>query len=213
MLDLFKDAKGDYREVMEFCSDSDLHSLVCSVDKLKWYEADCFFKQLMRGVEYTHEMEVAHCDLKPENLLLTRHGSLKISDFGNSECVRLAWERDIHMVSGIRGSGPYIAPEEYTDGEFAGHAVDIWACGIVYMAMITGCPLWRTAKNSKDASCARYLMEHRQQEGFGPIHPAGLQHRMYRDLNGDRRSDFARLVSAFGRKIYHVSAIKKTMFL
>jgi protein-serine/threonine kinase len=78
---------------MAFCSDSDLHSLVYSVGTLKWYEADCFFKQLMRGIEYLHEMGVAHRDLKPENLLLTWHGSLKISDFSNSECVRLTWEK------------------------------------------------------------------------------------------------------------------------
>ncbi|EWY79656.1 protein-serine/threonine kinase [Fusarium oxysporum NRRL 32931] len=116
-----------------------------------------------------HEMGVAHLDLKPEHLLLTGDGLLKISGFGRSECVRLAWEKDVHMVSGIRGSGPYIAPEEYTDREFDGHAVDIWACGIIYMAMITGCPLWRTAKKSEDASYARYLKERRQQEGFSPI--------------------------------------------
>ncbi|KAK2468953.1 hypothetical protein H9L39_19545, partial [Fusarium oxysporum f. sp. albedinis] len=157
----FCDTKGDNCEVIEFCSDSDLHSLVCSVGKLKWYEADCFFKQMMRSIEYIHEIGVAHLDLKPKNLLLTGDGVLKISGFGHSE--------DIHMISGIRGSGPYIAPEGYTDGEFAGHAVDIWACGIIYMAMITVCPLWRIAKNSKDASYARYLKERRQQEGFGPI--------------------------------------------
>ncbi|KAF5255467.1 hypothetical protein FOXYS1_14123, partial [Fusarium oxysporum] len=107
-LDLLEDEKGNYCEVMEFCSGGDLHNL------------------MMRGVEYIHEMGVAHLDLNPRNLLLTGHGLLKISGFGRSECVRLAWENDVHMVSGIRGSGPYIAPEEYTDEEFDGHAVDIW---------------------------------------------------------------------------------------
>ncbi|KAJ0132007.1 Uncharacterized protein HZ326_24904 [Fusarium oxysporum f. sp. albedinis] len=168
-LKLLKDTKGDYCEVMEFCSDSDLHSLVCSVGKLKWYEADCFFKLIMRGVEYIHEIGVAHLDLKPKHLLLTGDGLLKVSGFGRSECVCLAWEKDVHMVSGIRGSGPYIAPEEYTDEEFDVYAADIWAYGVIYMALITGCPLWRTAKKSEDASYARYLKEHRQKEGFGPI--------------------------------------------
>jgi serine/threonine protein kinase len=92
------------------------------------------------------------------------------------------------MISGIRGSGPYTAPEEYTDGEFAGHAVDIWACGIIYMAMITGCPLWRTAKKSEDALYARYLKERRQQEGFGPIESSprvtSLAHQYYGRILG-----------------------------
>ncbi|EXM14090.1 HAL protein kinase [Fusarium oxysporum f. sp. vasinfectum 25433] len=167
--DLLKDAKGNYCEVMEFSSGGELHSLLRLVGKLKWQETDCFFKQMMRGVEYIHEMGVAHLDLKPKHLLLAGDGVLKVSGFGHSECVRLAWERNIHMVSGIRGEGPYIAPEEYTNERFNSHAVDIWACGIIYMAMITGCPLWRTAKKSKDVSYARNLKERRQQEGFAPI--------------------------------------------
>jgi hypothetical protein len=44
-----------------------------------------------------------------------------------------------------------------------------------------------------------------------PIHPAGLRHRMYRDPNGGRRSDFARLASVFDREIYHVSAKNYTL--
>ncbi|KAH6988288.1 serine/threonine-protein kinase, partial [Ilyonectria sp. MPI-CAGE-AT-0026] len=168
-LDLLKDAKGDYCEVMEFCTGGDLRGLVRSAGKLKWQEADCFFKQMMRGVEHIHEMGVAHLDLKPENLLLTGDGLLKISDFGHSECVRLACEEDVHMVSGIPDSDPYVAPEEYTGEEFDGLAVDVWACGVIYLAMITGRSLWRTAKKGEDASYARYLEERRQQEGFGPI--------------------------------------------
>ncbi|EWY79644.1 HAL protein kinase [Fusarium oxysporum NRRL 32931] len=131
-LDLHKDAKGDYCEVMEFCPGGGWHSLVHSGGKLKWQEADYFSKQMMRGVEYIHETGVAHLDLNTKNLLLPGDGLLKISDFGHSECVRLAWERDINMVSGIRGSGPYIAPEEYTDEKFDGNAVDIWVFGIIY---------------------------------------------------------------------------------
>ena len=76
-LDLLQDAKGDYCEVMEFCAGGDLYSLVLSAGKLDVAEADCFFKQLMRGVEYMHEMGVAHRDLKPEST------SLRPSDTGS----------------------------------------------------------------------------------------------------------------------------------
>ncbi len=67
-LDLLQDAKGDYCEVMEFCAGGDLYTLILASGKLDAGEADCFFKQLMRGVEYMHEMGVAHRDLKPENV-------------------------------------------------------------------------------------------------------------------------------------------------
>ncbi|KAH0544867.1 Pkinase-domain-containing protein, partial [Trichoglossum hirsutum] len=168
-LDLLKDAKGDYCEVMEFCAGGDLYTLVLTAGKLDVMEADCYFKQLMRGVEYMHEMGVAHRDLKPENLLLTTHGSLKITDFGNGECFRMAWEKEAHMTYGLCGSAPYIAPEEYTDKEFDPRAVDVWACGVIYMAMRTGRHLWRVAKKDEDEFFQRYLEGRRDEDGYGPI--------------------------------------------
>ena len=168
-LDLLQDAKGDYCEVMEFCAGGDLYTLVLAAGKLEVAEADCYFKQLMRGVEYMHEMGVAHRDLKPENLLLTTHGSLKITDFGNGECFRMAWEKEAHMTAGLCGSAPYIAPEEYVDKEFDPRAVDVWATGVIYMAMRTGRHLWRVAKRDEDEFFERYLEGRRDEDGYQPI--------------------------------------------
>ncbi|KAL1972054.1 hypothetical protein VTN31DRAFT_7273 [Thermomyces dupontii] len=168
-LDLLQDAKGDYCEVMEYCAGGDLYTLILSAGKLDVAEADCFFKQLMRGVEYMHEMGVAHRDLKPENLLLTTHGALKITDFGNGECFRMAWEQEPHMTAGLCGSAPYIAPEEYTDKEFDPRAVDVWATGVIYMAMRTGRHLWRVARKDEDEYYERYLEGRRDEDGYAPI--------------------------------------------
>lgn len=168
-LDLLQDAKGDYCEVMEYCAGGDLYTLVLAAGKLEVVEADCFFKQLMRGVEYMHEMGVAHRDLKPENLLLTTHGALKITDFGNGECFRMAWEKEAHMTAGLCGSAPYIAPEEYTDKEFDPRAVDLWATGVIYMAMRTGRHLWRVARKDEDEFYQRYLEGRKHEDGYAPI--------------------------------------------
>lgn len=168
-LDLIPDAKGDYCEVMEFCAGGDLYTLVLAAGKLEVAEADCYFKQMMRGVEYMHEMGVAHRDMKPENLLLTTHGSLKITDFGNGECFRMAWETEAHMTAGLCGSAPYIAPEEYVDKEFDPRAVDVWATGVIYMAMRTGRHLWRVARKEEDEFYERYLQGRRDEDGYQPI--------------------------------------------
>ena len=168
-LDLLADAKGDYCEVMEFCAGGDLYSLVLAAGKLEVAEADCYFLQLMRGVEYIHEMGVAHRDLKPENLLLTTHGALKITDFGNGECFRMAWETEAHMTAGLCGSAPYIAPEEYVEKEFDPRAVDVWACGVIYMAMRTGRHLWRLAKKNEDEFYDNYIRGRKSEEGYAPI--------------------------------------------
>ncbi|SCW02607.1 LAFE_0F10330g1_1 [Lachancea fermentati] len=167
-LDLFQDAKGDYCQVMEYCYGGDLFTLIVAAGKLEYLEADCFFKQLIRGVVYMHEMGVCHRDLKPENLLLTSTGLLKITDFGNSECFRMAWEKDIHLSGGVCGSSPYIAPEEYVHEEFDPRPVDIWACGVIYMAMRTGRQLWSTAQKD-DEFYAKYLKGRKDEAGYEPI--------------------------------------------
>ncbi|RKF56473.1 Serine/threonine-protein kinase hal4 [Erysiphe neolycopersici] len=206
-LDLLQDSKGDYCEVMEYCAGGDLYSLVLSTGKLEVAEADCYFKQMMRGVEYMHEMGVAHRDLKPENLLLTTFGSLKITDFGNGECFRMAWESDAHMVTGLCGSAPYIAPEEYTDKEFDARAVDVWATGVIYMAMRTGRHLWRVAKKEDDEFYERYLQGRCDEEGYAPIealHRARCRNVIYSilDPNPSRRITASQVLkSEWGREI------------
>lgn len=168
-LDLLRDAKGDYCEVMEFCSGGDLYTLIIAAGKLEYAEADCFFKQLIRGVNYMHDMGVAHRDLKPENLLLTQQGVLKITDFGNGECFKMAWEKDIQLSEGICGSSPYIAPEEFTQEAFDPRCVDIWSCGVIYMAMRTGRQLWQLADPKRDEFFEEYLVKRKDASGYEPI--------------------------------------------
>jgi protein-serine/threonine kinase len=169
-LDLMKDTRGVCCQVMEYCEGGDLYSLIlASEGGLEAIEADCFFKQIVRGVVYMHSMGVAHCDLKPENILLTRSGVVKISDFGNGECFRMAWEDDIHLSSGVFGSRPYIAPEVFREKEFDPRAVDVWATGVMYMAMRTGSYLWQVADPEEDEHYSRYLEGRRDQNGYEPI--------------------------------------------
>lgn len=168
-IDLLQDQKGEYCEVMEYCSGGDLYSLILVAGKLEYPEADCFFKQIVRGVNYMHEMGVAHRDLKPENILLSARGAVKITDFGNGECFRMAWEKEVHYSHGVCGSAPYIAPEEFSDDEFDPRAVDIWAVGVIYMAMRTGRHLWRIARAQDDEFYAQYLQGRKNTQGYEPI--------------------------------------------
>lgn len=123
---------------MEYCSGGDLYSFIVALRYFITEEADCFFKQLMRGVLYLHEIGIAHRNLKPENLLLTDRGYLKISDFGNAECFRLAWENQVYLSTRCCGLASYISPEQYLNQPFNPRKVDIWAAAIVYIAMRAG---------------------------------------------------------------------------
>ncbi|KAH8589499.1 kinase domain-containing protein [Bisporella sp. PMI_857] len=168
ILDLIQDQNGNYCEVMAFCDGGNLATLILRSEKLGAREADCYFKQLLQGVEYLHTMGVAHRDLKPENLLLTSKGVLKIADFGEAECFRLPWEKGARKSSGRCGTIPYIAPELYLDDEFDSRLVDVWATGMIYMAMRTGKLLWAASRN-QDSHYMRYFGDRKRQSGFGPI--------------------------------------------
>ncbi|KAH7111304.1 kinase domain-containing protein [Dendryphion nanum] len=172
-LDMLQIEKDVCCLIMKYCAGGDLHAVILSAGQLEVAEADCFFKQLMWGVEYLHEMGIAHRDLKPENLLLTQSGTIKITDFGNAECFRTAWEMEVHMTTGVCGSAPYIAPEEYVDKKFDPRGVDVWACGVIYMAMRTGRHLWRSAQKDRDESFQRYLEDRRKETGYEPIEVLG----------------------------------------
>lgn len=149
-----------YCQVMEYCNGGDLFNIIydSSGEGLKAPEANCFFKQLLRGVDYLHSMGIAHRDLKPENLLLTQNGLLKISDFGGSTdfVVKRGDEELVRYCTGLCGSEPYIAPEEFVCYEYDARMVDIWSCAIIYMAMRTGTHLWQDAKEG-DPNFDRYI--------------------------------------------------------
>jgi protein-serine/threonine kinase len=154
---------------MALCDGGNLAAFILRCDKLDAVEADCFFKQLARGVEYLHSVGVAHRDLKPENLLLTSIGILKIADFGEAECFRLPWEEQVRMSSGRCGTISYIAPEIFLDSEYDPRPVDVWAMGMIYMVMMTGKLLWSVALKGHDNTYTGYLNDRYMLAGFRPI--------------------------------------------
>lgn len=168
ILDFYQNEQNNFYEVMEYCAGGDLHHLVTEAGQLETAEANCFLKQLVRGVAYLHAIGVVHRDLKAENLFLTANGRLKIGDFGCSQWIRPSPDGTVRMLSGVRGSTPYIAPEEFTSPEFDGRAVDAWACGIVYTFMCFGRHFWYAARKD-DQGYTRYVKDRRREEGFATL--------------------------------------------
>ncbi|KIM81745.1 hypothetical protein PILCRDRAFT_821096 [Piloderma croceum F 1598] len=146
-VDLVQDEAQHWCEVMEFCPGGDLYAAI-KKGSMSPSEAECCFKQILTGVSYLHSQGVAHRDIKPENLFFDMKGHLKIGDYGASTVYRLPWETTIHMSTGLCGSEPYIAPEQFLGKPYDARLVDIWACGIVYYCLHFQELPWRVAQNT-----------------------------------------------------------------
>ncbi|KAI0932927.1 hypothetical protein AcW1_000100 [Taiwanofungus camphoratus] len=133
-VDLVQDESQHWCEVMEFCPGGDLYAAI-KRGGMSPSEVECCFKQILTGVHYLHSQGVAHRDIKPENLFFDTKGHLKIGDYGASTVYRLPWESTVHMSTGLCGSEPYIAPEQFLGKPYDARLVDIWACGVVYYCL------------------------------------------------------------------------------
>jgi len=155
-VDLVQDESQHWCEVMEFCPGGDLYAAI-KKGGMSPSEVECCFKQILTGVSYLHSQGVAHRDIKPENLFFDTKGHLKIGDYGASTVYRLPWEATVHMSTGLCGSEPYIAPEQFLVGKpYDARLVDIWACGIVYYCLHFQEMPWRVAQLS-DTLYAAYV--------------------------------------------------------
>lgn len=139
-----------YACVMEYCAGGDLHSLIVGSNSPRPAEADCLFKQLLRGLAYLHDEGIAHRDLKPENLLLTNRGCLKICDFGSAERFHPKGDEHVRLSTERRGSAPYISPEQHLEQGFDPRAADVWAAAVIYIAMRSGRNAWKEATSRDD---------------------------------------------------------------
>lgn len=84
-------------------------------------------------MEYLHSCDVSHRDLKPENILIDANKNIKIGDFGLSNLTK-----DGKSLMTSCGSPNYAAPEIINDCPYDGRAVDIWSCGVILYACLTG---------------------------------------------------------------------------
>jgi serine/threonine protein kinase len=143
---------GHCYELLEFCDGGSLYDFLKEVPILNEEEIQCFFKEIIEGLNYMQKFKVVHHDLKPENILLDKEGHVKIADFGVSEVT----DKTGICTSRV-GTRPYMAPEEFEKKEYAGLKVDIWSVGIIYLNMRFHSLPW--LKATVDDPNYRYYLE------------------------------------------------------
>lgn len=93
------------------------------------------FWQLLQSINYAHSQNVVHRDLKPDNVMLTAEGMVKIMDFGLAVLDnRHSQTRDDQIM----GTMAYFAPEQAKGGKDVDHRADLYALGVILFEMVTG---------------------------------------------------------------------------
>lgn len=94
--------------------------------------------QLLKGIAYCHSHRVVHRDLKPQNLLIDRNGSLKIADFGLARAYGVPIGQITHEVVTLW----YRAPEILLGSQTYSTPVDMWSAGCILAELSTRAPLF-----------------------------------------------------------------------
>ncbi|KAF9905173.1 hypothetical protein EC991_001935 [Linnemannia zychae] len=119
--------------VMEFVAGGELFEYLVNKGRLDEAEALRFFQQIIVGLAFCHKRKICHRDLKPENLLLDDRMNVKIADFGMASLQKTG-----RLLETSCGSPHYASPEVVTGLKYDGSSSDIWSCGIILYALLTG---------------------------------------------------------------------------
>jgi 5'-AMP-activated protein kinase catalytic alpha subunit len=130
--------------IMEYAPGGELFNYIVSKKKLDEEEASFFFSQIIHALDFIHKQNIAHRDVKPENMLLTENNTIKFIDFGLSNQYNKGG-----MLKTPCGSPCYAAPEMILGRKYGGAHIDIWSCGITLYAMMCGYLPFEDPNNDK----------------------------------------------------------------
>jgi serine/threonine-protein kinase len=125
---------GRYYIVMEFVDGEDLKSVIRAEAPLTIRRAVDIAVQICAALGAAHRANLVHCDVKPQNVLVTNDGRVKVTDFG---IARVLSQASSHITDTVWGTPHYISPEQAT-GESPTPASDVYAVGVILYEMLAG---------------------------------------------------------------------------
>lgn len=169
--DVGQDAGGHPYLVMELVPGEDLKALIRRSAPLTVARALTIAREISDGVGVAHQAGIVHCDLKPQNILLTESGQVKVTDFGIARALQEE-ESDEEPVEVVWGSPHYLSPEQAM-GRRPTPASDVYSIGVMLYEMLTGVPPFH------DADPEALAMKHCREEpaaltSLNPRVPSGL---------------------------------------
>ncbi len=126
------DDEGIYCIVMELVEGITLKQYIEQNGRLNMETAINFSIQIASGLEAAHENHIIHRDIKPQNIIVSKNGNIKVTDFGIAKAAS-----SNTLTSGAMGSVHYISPEQARGG-YSDERSDIYSLGITMYEMVTG---------------------------------------------------------------------------
>ncbi|XP_049849598.1 cyclin-dependent kinase 7-like [Schistocerca gregaria] len=124
--------------VME-CCETDLYRVINNMSVvLSSADVKCYLKQILEAVEFCHKCWILHRDLKPGNLLITKEGIVKLTDFGLAKNFAITKESLSPRVITIW----YRAPEMLFGSDKYSSSIDMWSVGCIFAELMLRAPLF-----------------------------------------------------------------------
>lgn len=120
--------------IMEFVHGRTLKELIIQNGKLDYNRALDFGIQIVKALECAHKNNIIHRDIKPQNILVTEDGFVKVTDFGIAKATNSV---TITNTNKVIGSAHYFSPEQ-AKGSYVDARTDIYSIGVVIYEMVTG---------------------------------------------------------------------------
>jgi len=126
--------KDVYFIVMEYIEGSTLKEQIQRRGSLPVEEALDIATKIADALEHAHQHNIVHRDIKPHNILIGKHGEVKVTDFGIARAISQA---TITHTGSVLGSVHYISPEQ-AKGGYTSEKSDLYSLGVVLYEMVTG---------------------------------------------------------------------------
>ena len=133
LIDVYNDSDGCVYIIMEYCSNNNLTKFIKN-RAMKEKHVLRIMKQIFAGLKYLISNNIAHRDLKPQNILLDENLNVKISDFGFAKIFK-----ENNLTQSLCGSPLYMAPEIMKYKKYTIKA-DLWSLGIILFELLVGNP-------------------------------------------------------------------------
>ncbi|MBN1698121.1 MAG: serine/threonine protein kinase [Spirochaetales bacterium] len=128
---------SSYYIAMEYVDGVTLENLIKKKKQISPMASILILYEVAKGLKYAHDKGVVHRDIKPDNVLISKAGEVKLVDFGIATA-REEKEEDLTKTGAVMGTPAYMSPEQLTSAKTVDKRSDIYSLGVLFYKVVTG---------------------------------------------------------------------------